>query len=88
MRVNGRILRPATLAERRFLLSLGTSAIRVPRRYNPYVIARRLGRAASGGDDVLFARELATSARTRLPMPSPEADTPESPHDLADAAAG
>ncbi len=59
MRINGRVLRPSTLAERRFLLSLGLSSLRVPRRMNPYVVARRVGRAAAGaGDDVLLAREL------------------------------
>jgi hypothetical protein len=65
MRINGRVLRPSTLAERRFLLSLGVSSLRVPRRMNPYVIARRLGRAAAGGsEEVLLARELVV----RLPV--------------------
>ncbi len=59
MRVNGRIIRPSTLAERRFLLSLGVCDLRVPRRMNPYVVGRRLSKSARGVDgDILFAREL------------------------------
>lgn len=76
MRVNGRILRPATLAERRFLLTLGTSTIRVPRRHNPYVVARRLSRAAHGGPERLGFRELVEHMRERTPpVPSPDVDT-------------
>lgn len=59
MRINGRIIRPSTLAERRYLLSLGVTDLRVPRRMNPYVVGRRLSRSARGVDgDILFAREL------------------------------
>jgi hypothetical protein len=79
MRVNGRILRPATLAERRFLLTLGTSAVRVPRRQNPYVIARRVSRAAHGtSPDILVVREMVQRMANRTPpTPSPDVDTAE-----------
>jgi hypothetical protein len=50
MRITGRSLRPSTVAERRLMLScLGTSVIKVPRRLNPYLIARRLSRVARDG---------------------------------------
>lgn len=53
MRINGRILRPATLAERRLLLSLGSSFYRVPRSENPFIVARRLRRLARFGASIL-----------------------------------
>lgn len=53
MRINGRILRPATLAERRLLLSLGSPFLKVPRHLNPFILARRLRRAAREGTSVL-----------------------------------
>lgn len=46
MRIAGRILRPATLAERRLLLTLGLSLVRIDRRANPFIVARKLRRAA------------------------------------------
>ena len=55
MRVTGRLIGPSTLSERRLLLSLGSPTLRVPRSANPYVVARRLERAAKGDHpDVLF----------------------------------
>lgn len=80
MRVNGRTLRPSTLAERRLLLSLGTASLRVPRSMNPFAVARRLRRAAQGNSpDHEFARDLVKARKRRddLPMPSPELDLPE-----------
>ena len=42
MRINGRLLRPSTLAERRLMLGhFGTDCIRVPRTLNPFAVARR-----------------------------------------------
>ena len=38
MRINGRTLRPSTLAERRIMFSLGIPSIRVPRGTNPFVV--------------------------------------------------
>jgi hypothetical protein len=81
MRINGRTLRPSTLAERRLLLSLGTEALRVPRDMNPFTVARRLQRAARGANpDHDFARELAAKMKKKLgevPLPSPDLDLPE-----------
>ena len=66
MRVNGRILRPSTLAERRLLMSLGSPALRVPRTANPYLVARRLERAAKDNNpDILFVRDVMTHAINR-----------------------
>jgi len=75
MRIQGRTLRPSNLAERRLLLSsLGTQALRVPRTANPYLIARRLERAAKGNNpdilfvcDVLNRRGNRTRPATKLP---------------------
>jgi hypothetical protein len=80
MRITGRILRPSTLAERRFMLSqLGTPALRVPRRVNPYLCARKLARAAKGeGPDLMFVRDIATRMRAPLPtspFPVPDRDS-------------
>ncbi len=81
MRINGRTLRPSTLAERRLLLSLGTDALRVPRGMNPFTVARRLRRAArvqSPDHDV--ARDLAAAMKkvpAEIPLPSPDLDMPE-----------
>jgi hypothetical protein len=78
-RINGRVIRPATLAERRLLLSLGTPALRVPRGTNPYVVARRLGRAARGeSPDLLFVQDVAAGRnRPRPPRPRPQPDNLE-----------
>ena len=60
---SGRLVRPSNLAERRLLLSLGIVVLRVPRRMNPYLVARRLERAARcDGDDVVLLRCLARPA--------------------------
>ena len=84
MRVTGRTLRPSTLAERRVMLSqLGSLAVRVPRGVNPYLLARRLARAAQPSADILFVQE-ALSGRRRpkqpRPMPSPDVDHAEPDH--------
>jgi hypothetical protein len=65
MRIQGRTLRPSNLAERRLLLSsLGTQTVRVPRKTNPYLIARRLERAAKGNNpDILFVCDVLNRAR-------------------------
>ena len=79
MRIRGRILRPSNLAERRLLLALGVDHIRVPRGTNPFVVARRLRRAAScQTPDHLFVREVINKSNAwSNPRPSPEPDTPE-----------
>ena len=82
MRINGRILRPSNLSERRLLLSLGTDALRVPRDLNPFSVARRLSRAAKGATpDNDFARTLVARAAQKnpfyVPSPSPDMDVPD-----------
>ena len=58
-RVTGRLIRASNLAERRVLLGLGILVLRVPRGCNPYVVARRLERAARRDcADVALLREL------------------------------
>jgi hypothetical protein len=72
MRITGRVLRPSNLAERRLMLSqLGTPALRVPRRINPYLAARKLARAARAEHpDLLFVRDIMAKRRAPEPMPS------------------
>jgi len=48
MRVNGRILRPSNLAERRILKGFGLDFLRIPRHHNPFAIARQIQRLAHG----------------------------------------
>lgn len=83
MRVNGRTLRYSTLAERRLMLSLGIDALHVPRKLNPYSVARKLRRAASGqSGDLLFVHELVSRQKSRKLAwqgPAPEGDTPDMP---------
>jgi hypothetical protein len=52
MRIQGRLLRPSTLAERRVLKALSVDAIKVPRRANPFAIARLVRRISFGGPDM------------------------------------
>lgn len=74
MRISGRVLRPSNLAERRLMLSMGVHSIRIPRNQNPYVVARRLARAARcDTEDHRFLRSLIEAER-REPRPSPEGD--------------
>jgi hypothetical protein len=77
-RIQGRLLRPATLAERRVFLSLGVTALRVPRKYNPFQIARLIRRIALGiPADAKVLRALARKPIVpSVPVPSPDFDTP------------
>lgn len=81
MRITGRILRPSDLAERRLMLNeFGTLSLRSPRGVNPYVLARRLRRAAHRTDaDLLFVKEKLSARRPKPmgPEPSPDIDIPE-----------
>lgn len=91
MRINGRILRPSDLSERRVLLSLGVDpllGLRVPRSANPYHVARCVRRIARAhNDDMQLLRGIVASNRRREPQPSPELDLPTPVGDeLADAA--
>jgi len=85
MRIQGRTLRPSNLAERRLLLSsLGTQTLRVPRKANPYLIARRLERAAKDNHpDVLFVCDILreTHCQNRAPkgtLATSDSDAPAS----------
>jgi hypothetical protein len=75
-RIVGRKVYPSDLAERRVLQGLGVDLLRAPRNVNPYIIARRLRRAAHANPDVLFLSDVA-ARRARLPAPNPEPDTPD-----------
>lgn len=80
MRIQGRLLRPSTLAERRVMFSLGLPAIiRVPRSENPFSVARRLRRLAlhlSADADQL--RRLARKvARSPVPPQLPDSRSDE-----------
>lgn len=82
MRVNGRTLRPSTLAERRLLLSLGVDSLRVPRKLNPFTVARRIRRLArSDSPEILSMRCLVHANKKKMPedmpRPSPDLDVPE-----------
>ena len=59
MRIQGRTLHPATLAERRVLKSLGHDMLRVRRGINPFVVARQVRKIALGlGGDLPALRSL------------------------------
>jgi hypothetical protein len=63
------------------LSQLGTQAVRVPRRMNPYLAARKLARAARAEHpDLLFVRDVMAKRNAPEPAPSlpvPDVDTPE-----------
>ena len=48
MRIQGRVLRASNLAERRVLKALGTDVLRVPRKLNPFAVARHIRKIATG----------------------------------------
>ena len=75
-RIVGRKVYPSDLAERRVLQGIGVEMVRAPRNMNPYIIARRLRRAAHASPDVLFLSDVA-ARRPKVPEPSPEPDTSE-----------
>ena len=76
MRVNGRVLRPSTLAERRLFTALGTQTIKVPRSHNPYVVARRARHLAEQHPDFLFLRELVAKYQPHEPVPDMDTSEP------------
>jgi hypothetical protein len=65
------LLRPSTLAERRVLKSLGLDSLRVPRRLNPFAVARQVKKVALGtGGDLPALRALLTkNARPVIDLP-------------------
>jgi hypothetical protein len=70
MRIQGRILRASNLSQRRVLKSLGVDFLRVPRRANPFAVARQIKRLASGrGGDIEALRALVKMAPTPPVLP-------------------
>ncbi|MFO0675329.1 MAG: hypothetical protein U0169_02265 [Polyangiaceae bacterium] len=70
MRIQGRILRPATLGERRVLKALGLDSLKVRRGMNPFAVARHVRKLAVGrGGDLPALRSmlLATKPVPELP---------------------
>ena len=88
MRITGRILRPANLAERRLMLSLGLgTAFRVPRSENPFSLARQVRRLAlAPNKDVTHLKQLAARAR-REPLAVPHELPDSKPADGEERAA-
>lgn len=59
MRIRGRRLYPSTLSERRIMMALGGTPLYAPRGVSPYLIARRVARAAKGeSGDLGFVRDV------------------------------
>lgn len=83
MRINGRLLRPSNLAERRVLKQFGVDYIRVPRGYNPFAVARQVARLARGAlPETMVIREILEEdrlRRPRLPFPEPIMPGPLAP---------
>lgn len=70
MRIRGRKLYPDNLRERRLMMELGGTPLHAPRGISPYLIARRLTRAAAGnGLDVDFVRGLLVNRPRRPTQP-------------------
>ena len=61
VRIRGRRLYPSTLAQRRLMLSLGSYPLYVPRGISPFLVARKLNRAAQGQiPELVLLREVLT----------------------------
>jgi hypothetical protein len=71
MRIQGRCLRPSTLAERRILKTLGVDFLRVSRRQNPFAVARSIRKLAAGRGDL-------PALRAMLAKPSAAPSLPDS----------
>jgi len=70
MRIQGRILRPSTLEERRLLLSLGLDKLRVSRGTNPFALVRKIQKVARGSQrEMLAIRALACLPMRQVPAP-------------------
>lgn len=88
-RIIGRKIYPSTLAERRVLLGFGVDCLRVPRTTNPFIVARRLRRAAHTSPDLLMLSDVVAKSRRAFaqPAPTPECAEPTPHHsdELGDA---
>jgi hypothetical protein len=70
MRIQGRVLRPSTLEERRLLLSLGCHKLRVQRGTNPFALVRKIQKIARGSRrEMLAIRALACLPMRQVPGP-------------------
>ena len=59
MKIRGRKIWASSLAERRILMALGGVPLRVPRGVSPFMVARRIARAAAAEHpDVVFVRQV------------------------------
>jgi hypothetical protein len=77
-RINGRIIRPSTLAERRLMFSLGLgTALRVPRSANPYAVARKLKRLLNVNPDADYLRRLGKKKQVTVPPALPDSRSDE-----------
>jgi hypothetical protein len=77
-KIRGRRVYAGNLQERRAIKALGCDSLYVPRGQNPYLVARRLARAARGTVDLQFLRDVLSRGRAPKPMPFPSpADTPD-----------
>jgi hypothetical protein len=73
MRIQGRILRASNLAERRVLKTLGVDSLRIPRRSNPFAVARHIKRLASGrGGDMPALKALLAKKTPWMPPALPD----------------
>jgi hypothetical protein len=77
MRIQGHQLRASNLAERRVLKALGTDVLRVPRKLNPFAVARHIRKIASGTGGNL--PELRAMLVRRLVGPPGASDQPAVP---------
>lgn len=87
MRIQGRLLRPSTLAERRVMKSIGLDFVRVPRKHNPFAVARLLRRASLGSAEMLKVRAMLTRRPTAAPAEptSIPVELPDSTSEARDA---
>jgi hypothetical protein len=75
-RIAGRLIRPSTLAERRVLKTLGVDFLRVPRRANPFAVARHIKRLAAGrGGDMSALKALLVKRGPPTPPAHPDSTT-------------
>jgi hypothetical protein len=77
MRIQGRVLRPATLAERRLLKTFGLDHVRCSRRTNPFALGRLIRRISLGGGDMPRLQKMLRRP-TPLPAPPPPCQHPDS----------
>jgi len=69
-RVRGRRIYPSTLSERRVLMSLGAYPLYAPRGISPYLLARKLMRAAAGeAPELTFVRGVLAKRRNSQRTP-------------------